>query len=115
MEHISSLGCITYEIILSNIFSSACGNIVSNGMEIEDVNLEVLIYPNPITSDLIIESKNLIKSTRIINELGQVVLNNNDVKLSYRINTENWAEGFYYILINFSNHQSFVGKVIRIN
>lgn len=81
----------------------------------------IYISPNPVNELLTINlkslSNNTINNIRVINSLGQIVLEFNNINLGvdsyqYKISTERIPDGFYYILIN-SNNKIIVKKFVK--
>lgn len=75
---------------------------------------DVIIYPNPVTNTLSIESKMYIESISIINEYGQVVISKKTI-FSNKIDFSAYKSGIY-VLIAYNNKGKTIGrfKVIKI-
>lgn len=67
------------------------------------------IYPNPTSDLLYIESSKLLKNTRLINSLGQVVLESKEKE----INMAELATGVYILKIEFSNGVQTTERIVK--
>jgi len=69
--------------------------------KLQIANYELRIYPNPATSELRVESGELImEKINVYNTAGQVVMSFSDINsTSYRINTEKLSAGLYFISV----------------
>ena len=95
------------------IFNNACGN-SSLGIEGEFETAEkVVIFPNPVQSEMAIESSHYIRDLRVINSIGQEIYYQKKVGMSYLINTADWKNGAYFVFIHFSNKESSVEVVTK--
>jgi len=72
-------------------------NIVEN-----NANL-ALIFPNPVKNELNITTTSNMKSLKITNSLGQVVINNLVKGNSYKVNTTSLNAGVYFVQMETSN------------
>ena len=97
-----------------NLFSNSCNNIITKIGYGSDVKMDVIVYPNPIKSNLTIESKNLIKNILVTNSLGKIISFNQEITFSNQINTVGWVGGVYFITINLINNRSVIKKVVRL-
>ncbi|HRN40574.1 MAG TPA: T9SS type A sorting domain-containing protein, partial [Vicingus sp.] len=81
--------------------SSACVNVVLTGIS-ELVNSFVKIYPNPTTTDFIIELANYLPRTQlsIVSVEGKTVYTNNTINTNKIIvNAADWSKGIYVVKI----------------
>ena len=70
---------------------------------------EIAVYPNPVTTLLIIQSTNqLINQIRITNLLGQTVFNNNYNTDEVQVDVADLPGGLYFVKINGSEVRKFV-------
>ena len=97
------------------IFSNACGNLPLGIEKLFETKEKVLIFPNPVQSEMTIESSHFIQNLRIINSMGQEVHYQKNIGLSNLINTADWKNGVYLVLINFSNNKSRTEIVVKTN
>ncbi len=68
-----------------------------------------LEYNNPIRDLLEIKSKAAINSVTVIDAIGKVVINqNNMLENSLRINTSKWTNGMYILIINSTNSYKII-------
>jgi len=78
---------------------------------IDDVNSSsVVIYPNPATSIINIESITQITKVDIYNQLGQLVLSNSNQN---KIDVSSLSQGFYYLKLQDVNGNIGIEKVIK--
>jgi len=78
------------------------------------LNNEISIYPNPVTTILHIDFKNLIRDTQIEikNIQGQIILDQKvDTKLNI-VNIDQYSNGIYFIKIN-SNNEIYNYKLVK--
>ncbi len=90
-----------YDIVTLTGCSSDTSNVIHvviSGIEPNENNSTIIIYPNPVSDELIIEMKgnNEIVTFEILNTIGQSVLKGN---MTYRttVNTSGFAPGIYSI------------------
>ena len=70
-----------------------------------------LVYPNPVDDFVTVSSKEVIKSIRIFNVLGQEILLVSPNEKESKINTSKFSKGVYFIRINSVNGN----KTVKIN
>ncbi len=58
------------------------------------------VYPNPVKNELNISSIATLKNIKIINAIGQVILNENVTGNHYRVNTSSYKNGIYFVQID---------------
>lgn len=77
--------------------------------------LEFNLYPNPFTSEIIIElqKKQLPAKFQLYNSIGVMVLEKSIYTTSLKLNTQNFSAGLYEIKLVFSNGQIISNKVIK--
>lgn len=98
-----------------SLFNGACRDVtVSNGegFEYEET---VLIYPNPISTEMTIESSHRIQDLTVINALGQIVYSIKDAGFSERIDASHWSNGVYVVLIGFIDEQTTTKRILKTN
>ena len=81
---------------------------------IETVNAIIRVYPNPITTEVHIESNAALKSVKVISITGQVILNkkvDNISRISF--NTSAWANGVYFINLIDSEGKLSTHKMVK--
>lgn len=108
-------GDYTVEVIDSNgcISTSQAFAFVIQGIK-TSLNNEISIYPNPLTTILHIDFKNLNIDTQIEikNLQGQIILNQKvDTKLNI-VNLDQYSNGVYFIKIN-SNNEIYNYKLVK--
>ena len=57
------------------------------------------IFPNPVKNELNITSTASLKNVKIINAIGQEIMNENVSGNHYRINTSSYNKGIYFVQI----------------
>lgn len=95
------------------IFSNACGDIPLNNTEVDASNVDLLIYPNPVSYEVAIESAFPINTLKVFNVIGQEVYNKKITGLSATINTCGWDDGVYFLLIHFSKNHSTTKILVK--
>lgn len=96
------------------IFSNACGHSTVGIQENVETEENVVIFPNPIQSEMAIESSRFIKDLRVINSIGQEIHYQGNVGFSNIINTAVWKNGVYLVFISFSNNTTSVEVVSKM-
>ena len=82
----------------------------------EDINLNdgIKIYPNPSSTNLIVEDKlSIIKSYTIFNPLGEMMIKDKINNSKTTIETSNILSGFYYIILEDKNGRKLSMKLIK--
>jgi hypothetical protein len=76
--------------------------VASTGVGIDDVtseNASFNVYPNPVKNELNITSNTSLKNIKIVNTVGQEILNENVSGNHYKINTSSYIKGIYFVQI----------------
>jgi hypothetical protein len=85
------------------------------GMEEEQQNEKINLYPNPCNKSLVISHQSLVNAIELKNVLGQLVycewLKMNTE--SYQLNTENLPNGIYFIKIIDANGKVYNAKFVK--
>jgi len=76
----------------------------------DNLLLDFSVYPNPTTGILTIQSKTSIVQIEIYNQLGQLVLSNNEENT---IDISNVGQGLYFIKILDENGNIGTQKVVK--
>jgi len=97
------------------LFGNSCNYNTSSVDKLINNNEKVITYPNPVQSKLIIESSHSIEKISVFDVFGKVIYFNEDKGLSKKINTVDWNNGLYFMLINFSNNKSITKTVFKAN
>lgn len=88
----------------------------SNINEVQIVNYDVLIYPNPVTDNkFFVKSEKVIKAVEVMNVLGQnikKVFNETDLTYNILVELGDVKDGMYMVKITFDNHESIIRKII---
>ncbi len=83
---------------------------VQTALNVDKFNVaEILVYPNPSNGIFQIQSKELVQSVEIYNQIGQKIL----VKNTSEINITNQPQGIYFVKINMENGLTFTKKVVK--
>lgn len=64
------------------------------------------IYPNPVRNELNINSVTSLKNVKVINAIGQQIVNENTAGNHYKLNTSNYVKGVYFVQIETENGKS---------
>jgi len=64
-------------------------------LSLEDIGVKV--FPNPISDLLNIDISKEVESILISDAMGRVVFSSNNVTNRLKINSSNWADGYYII------------------
>lgn len=83
---------------------------IPNFTSIETIGMNVFkIYPNPFSSSIFIESLNGSFEVQVIDHLGRIITNFNSNENTGTINSDEWAEGIYHIIVkdNAGNSSTF--------
>jgi uncharacterized protein YcfL len=97
-------------VTLNNCVSDASNilNVILTGIEFSESNKNVLVYPNPVSSELCIEynqaNENL--SIQIINSMGEIVFSSY-FKNKLTVQTNNFASGVYLLRIGNGKYHTF--------
>lgn len=97
------------------LFSNTCDDSTIGVEENIEKNQKVVLFPNPVKSEMAIKSSCFIQSLRVINPIGQEILHQKNIGFSNLINTTDWEIGIYFIIINLSNNESIVEMVTKTN
>ena len=73
----------------------------------------IIIFPNPANNSLItINSNEKIKSFELINNLGEIILNKDNINSkTTNISSDKFQSGIYFIKIYFNSNQVFINKL----
>ncbi|MEH6764472.1 MAG: T9SS type A sorting domain-containing protein [Aequorivita antarctica] len=79
----------------------------------EDIFDSLSIYPIPATDFVLIKYNGTIAQTKIYNELGQLILEENDSKGIIAVDIENLSPGIYFIKLRDNMANEIVKKLIK--
>lgn len=100
---------------LGTTFDNACKEISVSVQQNYISKEKVMISPNPVGSEMNIESSQFIENLTVINSLGQMVHYHENIGFSNQISTYDWRNGLYFILINFTNNKQISKVVVKTN
>jgi hypothetical protein len=88
----------------------------SETTSVNSSNSELLkVYPNPATSNISIESENIIESITIVDTEGRVVYNSDNLQVfDISIDVSNFTTGNYTIMITDSNEKNKTRKLVIV-
>lgn len=89
----------------------ALGLSIPEDQIVEDENLRCTVYPNPTSSNFVINTVYPIKQVLLYNSLGQQYLLSTDNQNEYSINE--FASGVYWLKIIYENDEQDVVKIVR--
>jgi hypothetical protein len=72
----------------------------------------ISIYPNPAKDFVTIESKDIIKQIKVINQVGQIVYSNTVNRTSYTLNLTLFSNGLYIVQTTKTNGETSTQKLI---
>ena len=72
---------------------------IETPVEVISENSNFSIYPNPVKNELNITSANSLKNVKIINAIGQEIMNENVAGNHYKVNTSSFNKGIYFVQI----------------
>ncbi|MEO5572297.1 MAG: T9SS type A sorting domain-containing protein [Bacteroidia bacterium] len=89
------------DLIHVNLFASQTICSVNNftGIEEQNTNAEIKIYPNPVGDELKIKVSDKIKELKIFDATGRIVLEQRNLKTKI-VNLKSFQNGIYFIEIN---------------
>lgn len=96
-----------------SIFSGACGDETVDIANEEKPKAVIRVYPNPVQSELVIESSEVIKKVVVMNGLGHVVQVLENAGTFHQLDTVGWIEGIYFIMISFGESEHQVIKLVK--
>lgn len=103
-----------YERYQSGEIFSDCCNAVSVSLDpFLRTQEEIIIFPNPVQSELNIESSFFIENLTVINVMGEQLQSYKNIGFYHRLNTADWDNGVYFLRINFSDKKSITRRAIK--
>ena len=92
--------------------SDHCDNLSVSIKEVSEQKENVLVFPNPLNSELKIVSSQRIKNLAVINSLGNRILYRRNIGKSITLDSSKWQDGIYLLLIHLSDN-NYKMRVIR--
>jgi len=80
-------------------------NLINKNFEI-DLDKDSYIYPNPVSNELTIHSREELRKVSIIDLTGQIIYENNNINNLYHVNVSDISSGMYLIQLTSSNRTS---------
>jgi len=106
-------GTYTYKVIDSNGCTEHIEVVVENTLHVRVKKADTfLVYPNPVLTELYIESATPIVEINVFNSLGQHVLS--DSQNTANIAVSHLSEGYYTLRISFESGQIMHAKVLKL-
>lgn len=81
--------------------------------EIPEISVEFIIYPNPTTDLLFIKNKNLEFSYQMFDDLGRLLLQNNQLSSDAQLDLSFLSTGNYFLKIETIEKKSKTFKIIK--
>ncbi|MBO4488492.1 MAG: choice-of-anchor J domain-containing protein [Bacteroidales bacterium] len=76
---------------------------VTEGAGIEDVENNIVVYPNPASNMLNVTANSNIQSVEVLNMMGQIVMSQNANDTHTQVNVSSLANGVYMVKVNTEN------------
>jgi len=102
---------ITTNDELNPLFEIPCSLFVDNS--VSEYNIKTLVFPNPATNSVTVQSSRIINSVQIINFVGQTVISANVNKDKTNINTSNLSAGIYFLKVNTDSGSQNLKLIIK--
>jgi len=96
-----------------DIFSNACGNQATTIDRISIAADDLLIYPNPLHDQLLIDGHYPVESIQLLNLQGQLIETYFPASFPFQINTAHWQPGFYFLFIRYTDHRLLLRSVVK--
>jgi hypothetical protein len=85
------------------------------GIEEENTNLDVMIYPNPAIDKLRIVSEETVEFQVMITDLqGRIVFNKKIGMGSHELSISNWSNGIFYVTLKRGSGQIITKRLVKI-
>lgn len=97
-----------------SVFSTSCGNGAVEAGENQAYEDGIVLYPNPVSTLITIESTFSIKYIHIINKLGELIYSDMNAGQKCIINTKMWQEGIFHIIIYSQDGKLRTKTVLKI-
>lgn len=98
-----------------NSFDNICTDISLDLEEIINNRKSVVIFPNPVQSEMSVESTYFIRELKVFNSIGQQVDYQRNVGMETLLNTGTWKNGIYSVHIVFSDNSFSVETIVKTN
>jgi len=115
---LTNLSVGTYTISVTDGHACTTSNVftVNNALgvaNLNNINGQILVYPNPANEKVLVESNGLIiQKLKVMNVLGQVVFETEPKNLKFEINTTAFEQGAYFIQVYIEN--TIVTKKLKV-
>ncbi|MGI6718741.1 MAG: M14 family zinc carboxypeptidase [Bacteroidales bacterium] len=106
-------GVYSVSLTVSNEFGSdtyTAEDIISVSLGVNDINNNLVVYPNPANNYVYITSDDIISKVEVLDVAGKVIIREDKNSKTVNINIENLNDGFYLIRATINN-EVFVSKV----
>ncbi|MBL7909871.1 MAG: T9SS type A sorting domain-containing protein [Bacteroidia bacterium] len=126
-DTVYNIGQYGNELLIRLDFYSKTGNKKGSNLYIDDIQIhnvitttinfkqrkELLIYPNPATNSLNINSEIIITKAEVLNSTGQIVITKNDINtINTALDVSELPEGIYFLQLQ-TEQGSITKKVIK--
>ncbi|MFY0673260.1 MAG: PKD domain-containing protein [Bacteroidia bacterium] len=110
IDYDSILVCL--KVIDESCVSETCKTQWVNSNSIDHINSSIEIFPNPIKSQLYIQSESVINHIEVFNGLGQLILTDNCNSQNAAINTLGWQPSIYFLKLQIEGDSAIL-KVVK--
>ncbi|WP_281614971.1 T9SS type A sorting domain-containing protein [Flammeovirga sp. SubArs3] len=86
---------------------------IGDPTSIDDKDMSIQIFPNPVTDLLSIQSNTVIQSILVLNVNGYLKYSQEIYDQAIQINTDQWEKGLYCLKVTLQNGQTIVRKIIK--
>lgn len=96
--------------------TSACVQVTLTGIQIDETDQEIGIFPNPVSSRLFINGHDglLVREINLRNAIGEKVIIQRDVHSSASLDLSGCGPGLYFLEMRFTNGRNYVFRVVKI-
>jgi len=96
--------------------TSACVQVALTGIQIDETDQEIRIFPNPVSSRLYINGYDglAVREINLRNAIGEKVYTQRDVNSSASMDLSGCGPGLYFLEMRFTNGRNYVFRVVKI-
>jgi len=98
------------------IDTSACVQVALTGIQINETDQEIRIFPNPVSSRLFINGYDglPVREINLRNAIGEKVYTQRDVNSSASMDLSGYGPGLYFLEMRFTNGGNYVFRVVKM-